>query len=159
MRLALYQPDIPQNTGTIVRLCACLGVPQDIIEPCGFTFTEKQLRRAAMDYAERAELRRHISWEDFKPAVKGRLILASTKAAIAYTEFSFQADDTILLGQEQAGVPNEVHNHADARLTIPMQGDARSLNIAVAGAMVLGEALRQTGGFATTDLDASDDLE
>jgi tRNA (cytidine/uridine-2'-O-)-methyltransferase len=149
MRLALYQPDIPQNTGTLVRLCACLGVPLDIIEPCGFTFTDKQLRRAAMDYADRAELKRHNSWADFVPTLSGRLVLASTKGARPYTDFAFRADDLILLGQEQSGVPDEVHTRADARLVIPMQGGARSLNIAVAGAMILGEALRQTNGFAT----------
>ncbi|HJM92540.1 MAG: tRNA (cytidine(34)-2'-O)-methyltransferase [Alphaproteobacteria bacterium] len=149
MRLALYQPDIPQNTGTLVRLCACLDVPLDIIEPCGFTFTDKQLRRAAMDYAERAELTRHNSWADFIPGLTGRLILATTKGARPHTDFAFRADDIILLGQEQSGVPNEVHDRADARLVIPMRGGARSLNIAVAGAMILGEALRQTDGFAT----------
>lgn len=149
MRLALYQPDIPQNTGTLIRLCACLGVPLDIIEPCGFTFTDKQLRRAAMDYAGRADLRRHNSWADFLPRLDGRLLLASTKGAVPYADFTFRADDIILLGQEQSGVPEEVHVRADARLVIPMQADARSLNIAVAGAMILGEALRQTDGFAT----------
>lgn len=149
MRLALYQPDIPQNTGTLIRLCACLGVPLDIIEPCGFTFTDKQLRRAAMDYAKGASLQRHDSWTDFLPATTGRLILATTKSANPYTTFAFQADDIILLGQEQSGVPMEVHDRADARLRIPMRGGARSLNIAIAGAMILGEALRQTDGFVT----------
>ncbi|MDP6875310.1 MAG: tRNA (cytidine(34)-2'-O)-methyltransferase [Alphaproteobacteria bacterium] len=152
MRLALYQPDIPQNTGTLVRLCACLGVPLDIIEPCGFTFTDKQLRRAAMDYAERAELQRHDSWSDFLPGLNGRLLLASTKGAVPYADFAFRNEDIILLGQEQSGVPEEVHARADARLVIPMQAGARSLNIAVAGAMILGEALRQTDGFATDGL-------
>lgn len=149
MRLALYQPDIPQNTGTLIRLCACLGVPLDIIEPCGFTFTDKQLRRAAMDYAAAATLQRHDSWLDFLPTVNGRLILASTKSAEPYTAFAFRADDIILLGQEQSGVPDEVHARADARLRIPMRAGARSLNVAVAGAMLLGEALRQTNGFVT----------
>ncbi|MBC8241960.1 MAG: tRNA (cytidine(34)-2'-O)-methyltransferase [Alphaproteobacteria bacterium] len=148
MRLALYQPDIPQNTGTLIRLCACLGVPLDIIEPCGFTFTDKQLRRAAMDYAEQAALQRHVSWHDFLPTVAGRLILATTKGASPYAEFAFRRDDIILLGQEGSGVPGEVHDRADARLRIPMQVNARSLNIAVAGAMIMGEALRQTDGFA-----------
>ena len=149
MRLALYQPDIPQNTGTLIRLCACLGVPLDIIEPCGFTFTDKQLRRAAMDYAGQADLRRHDSWADFLPRLDGRLLLASTKGAMPYADFTFRADDNILLGQEQSGVPEEVHVRADARLVIPMRADARSLNIAVAGAKILGHALRQTDGFAT----------
>ena len=132
-----------------MRLCACLDVPLDIIEPCGFTFTDKQLRRAAMDYAERAELARHNSWADFIPGLTGRLILATTKGTRPHTDFAFRADDIILLGQEQSGVPNEVHDRADARLVIPMRGGARSLNIAIAGAMILGEALRQTTGFAT----------
>ncbi|SVA86698.1 uncharacterized protein METZ01_LOCUS139552 [marine metagenome] len=148
MRLALYQPDIPQNTGTLIRLCACLDVPIDIIEPCGFTFTDRQLRRAAMDYTKDAELRRHDSWDQFLPQIAGRLVLATTKADSPYTKFTFQADDHILLGQEQSGVPEEVHEQADARLQIPMRKGARSLNIAVAGAMILGEALRQTHGFA-----------
>ncbi|MDA1097375.1 MAG: tRNA methyltransferase [Proteobacteria bacterium] len=149
MRLALYQPDIPQNTGTLIRLCACLGVPLDIIEPCGFTFTDKQLRRAAMDYAAAAALQRHHSWADFLPTATGRLILATTKSATPYATFAFRSNDVILLGQEQAGVPAAVHDRADARLRIPMQASARSLNIAIAGAMILGEALRQTDGFVT----------
>lgn len=149
MRLALYQPDIPQNTGTLIRLCACLGVPLDIIEPCGFTFTDKQLRRAAMDYAADVALVRHDSWDHFLPTVTGRLILATTKSRQPHTAFEFAAQDIILLGQEQSGVPDDVHDRADARVHIPMQGGARSLNIAVAGAMILGEGLRQTNGFAT----------
>ncbi len=149
MHLALYQPDIPQNTGTLIRLCACLAVPLDIIEPCGFTFTDKQLRRAAMDYAEGAEVYRHDSWEAFLPQLQGRLLLATTKGNEPYAGFTFQPDDVILLGREQAGVPDTVHDRADARLFIPMAPGARSLNIAVAGAMILGEALRQTSGFAT----------
>ncbi len=153
MRLALYQPDIPQNTGTLIRLCACLGVPLDIIEPCGFTFTDKQLRRAAMDYAAGAMLQRHKSWSDFLPTASGRLILATTKSASPYATFAFRADDIILLGQEQSGAPAAVHDRADARLRIPMQAGARSLNIAVAGAMILGEALRQTDGFVTAHSD------
>ena len=149
MRLALYQPDIPQNTGTLIRLCACLGIPLDIVEPCGFTFTDKQLRRAAMDYADSVDLARHDSWAHFLPTVAGRLIPATTKSDKPYTAFAFEPHDIILLGQEQAGVPTDVHDRADARLYIPMQKGARSLNIAVAGAMILGEALRQTNGFAT----------
>lgn len=147
MRLALYQPDIPQNTGTLIRLCACLSVPLDIIEPCGFTFTDRQLRRAAMDYADGVDLSRHDSWRHFLPRITGRLILATTKGDHPYTDFAFRKNDIILLGQEQSGVPEEVHARADARLHIPMQKTARSLNIAVAGAMILGEALRQTNGF------------
>jgi|TARA_B100002003_G_C13908045_1_gene442065 tRNA (cytidine/uridine-2'-O-)-methyltransferase len=149
MRLALYQPDIPQNTGTLIRLCACLGVPLDIIEPCGFTFTDKQLRRAAMDYAGEVALQRHNSWADFVPSMTGRLILATTRGADPHLTFAFRPDDIILLGQEGSGVPAEVHDRADARLRIPMRTAARSLNIAIAGAMILGEALRQTDGFVT----------
>jgi len=151
MRLVLYQPDIPQNTGTLIRLCACLNVPFDIIEPCGFTFTDRQLQRAAMDYAADAELCRHASWNHFLLQISGRLILGTTKGDSAYTNFAFQADDYILLGQEQSGVPKEIHERADARLYIPMRNGARSLNIAVAGAMILGEALRQTHGFTESD--------
>lgn len=159
MRLALYQPDIPQNTGTLIRLCACLSVPLDIIEPCGFTYTDRQLRRAAMDYADDVNLKRHDSWDHFKADRadrahrSGRLVLATTKGDRAYTAFDFQSGDTILLGQEQSGVPEEIHDQADGRLHIPMQKGARSLNIAVAGAMILGEALRQTQGFATARSD------
>ena len=151
MHLVLYQPDIPQNTGTLIRLCACLNVPFDIIEPCGFTFTDRQLRRAAMDYAADAELCRHASWNHFLPQISGRLILGTTKGDSAYTNFAFQVDEYFLLGQEQSGVPKEIHERADARLYIPMRNGARSLNIAIAGAMILGEALRQTHGFATAN--------
>jgi tRNA (cytidine/uridine-2'-O-)-methyltransferase len=128
----------------------------DIIEPCGFTFTDRQLRRAAMDYADDVILHRHDSWDHFKAdrtQRAGRLVLATTRGELAYTAFDFQSGDTILLGQEQSGVPEEIHDQADGRLHIPMQNGARSLNIAVAGAMILGEALRQTQGFATAQPD------
>jgi tRNA (cytidine/uridine-2'-O-)-methyltransferase len=144
MRIALYQPDIPQNTGAIVRICACLGLPLDIIEPCGFTFTDRQMRRAAMDYAPLADVTRHTSWQTFRPTVTGRLVLLTTRADVAYTDFAFQADDTLLFGSEAAGVPEDVHRSADRRLRIPMVDGARSLNLAVAAGMVAGEALRQT---------------
>jgi len=150
MRLALYQPDIPQNTGTIIRLCACLGVPLDVIEPCGFTFTDRQLRRAAMDYAPLAEVQRHASWSRFREATAGRLILLTTRGKTAYTAFTFADGDVLLCGSEAAGVPQDVHDAAAARLRVPMRIDARSLNVAVAAAMVLGEALRQTGGLAAS---------
>jgi len=150
MRLALYQPDIPQNTGTIIRLCACLGVPLDVIEPCGFTFTDRQLRRAAMDYAPLAEVQRHASWTRFRDAAAGRLILLTTRGDAAYTAFRFADDDVLLFGSEAAGVPQDVHDAAAARLRVPMRADARSLNVAVVAAMVLGEALRQTGGLAAS---------
>ena len=150
MRLALFEPDIPQNTGTILRLAACLGLGVDIIEPCGFAFSDRRLKRAGMDYIDRVSLIRHDSWADFETD-KGdtRLILLTTKADLNYCEFNFTGTDTLLLGRESAGVPAQVHVVADARLTIPMSPDLRSLNIATAAAMVLGEALRQTGGFST----------
>jgi tRNA (cytidine/uridine-2'-O-)-methyltransferase len=149
IRLALYQPDIPQNTGTLLRLSACLGVALDIIEPCGFLLSDARLRRAGMDYLDLAALRRHESWERFQQARRGRLLLLTTAAETCYQDFAFQPGDTLLLGRESAGAPPEVHAAADARLLIPMQPGRRSLNVALAGAMVLGEALRQTGGFAT----------
>ncbi len=147
MRLALYEPDIPQNAGALIRLGACLGVGVDIIEPCGFVFTDRGLKRAGMDYLELAEIARHASWAAFRAAAKGRLVLLTSKGTTAYTEFAFAGDDIILLGRESVGVPEEVHRAADARLRIPLKPGLRSLNVAQAGAMVLGEALRQTKGF------------
>ena len=148
MRLALYEPDIPQNTGTILRLGACMGVAVDIIEPCGFIFSDKALARAGMDYLNRADFTRHISWKAFLAArAPGRLVLLTTKASLAYTGFAFDAGDTILLGRESAGVPEAVHDTVDAALRIPLVPGARSINVAQAAAMVLGEALRQTKGF------------
>jgi tRNA (cytidine/uridine-2'-O-)-methyltransferase len=144
MRLALFEPDIPQNAGAILRLGACLDVAVDIIEPAGFSLSDKALKRAGMDYLEKARLRRHPSWERFlADRVPGRLILLTTKAAQPYAGFAFAPDDTLLLGRESAGVPKAVHTYADARLLIPMAAGARSLNVALAAAMVLGEALRQ----------------
>ena len=145
MRLALYQPDIAQNAASLIRLGACLGVAVDIIEPCGFLFTDKGFRRAGMDYLELASVTRHASWEAFRPS--GRLVLLTTKADHAYTRFAFAPDDVILLGRESAGVPEDVHAAAHARLRIPLQPGLRSINVAQAAAMVLGEALRQTDGF------------
>jgi tRNA (cytidine/uridine-2'-O-)-methyltransferase len=147
MRLALYEPDIPQNTGALIRLGACLGVGIDIIEPCGFLFSDRRLRRAGMDYLEKAEITRHESWAAFSSAHRGRLIVLTSKAADPYTGFAFAPGDTLLLGRESAGVPEQVHNAADARLRIPLQPGFRSLNVAQAAAMALGEALRQTSGF------------
>jgi tRNA (cytidine/uridine-2'-O-)-methyltransferase len=148
MRLALYEPDIPQNAGALIRLGACLGVALDIIEPCGFLFSDKGLKRAGMDYVAQAKIVRHPSWAAFLVArAPGRLILLTSKAAASYTDFAFAPDDTILLGRESAGVPEAVHAAADARLRIAMRPGLRSLNVAQAGAMVLGEALRQTKGF------------
>lgn len=149
MRLALFQPDIPQNTGTLLRLGACLDFAVDIIEPCGFIFNEKAMRRAGMDYLEQVSYRRHNSWQDFlayraaHPEEYGRLVLMSTHASEPYTDFSFQPNDIILMGRESAGVPEDVHNQADARLLIPMNPKARSINMAISAAMVVGEVLRQ----------------
>jgi len=148
MRIALYQPDIPQNTGTILRLAACLGLGVDIVEPCGFVLTDKRLRRAGMDYLDAVDLRRHASWEAYLAAPRaGRRVLLTTRGETVYTDFAFRPDDTLLLGRESAGAPPEVHAAADARLRVPLRAGQRSLNVAVAAAMVAGEALRQTGGF------------
>lgn len=150
MRLALFQPDIPQNTGTMMRLCACLDLPIDIIEPCGFIFNDKAMRRAGMDYLDFVDYRRHDSWADFlqyraeHQQEYGRIVLLTTHASEPYVNFKFQANDIILMGRESAGVPEEVHKMADARLLIPMNEHARSINVAVSASMVIGEALRQT---------------
>ena len=150
MRLALYQPDIPQNTGTILRLAACLGVPVDVIGPTSFDMTGRSLRRAGLDYLDHADLTRHDSFEAFlssKTQAGRRLVLLSSHATMTHVAFQFGAADTLLLGRESAGVPDAVHAVAGARIKIPMRQGLRSLNIAVAAAMVLGEALRQTNGF------------
>ena len=150
MRLALYEPDIPQNAGSLMRLGACLGVGIDVIEPCGFLLSDKNFRRAGMDYLKSADIRRHPSWarfhEDFS-ASGGRLVLLTTRGDMAYSDFGCAAGDTLLVGRESAGAPQQVHEAAHARLVIPMRPDMRSLNVAQAAAMVLGEALRQTGNF------------
>ena len=147
MRLALYEPDIPQNTGAILRLCACLGIAADLIEPFGFIWHDRHLKRAGMDYLDQVELRLHRSWSAFRAVPKGRLILLTTQGTVSYHRFAFAADDTLLLGRESAGVPAEVHAAADLRVRVPLQKGARSLNVALAAAMVLSEALRQTSGF------------
>jgi tRNA (cytidine/uridine-2'-O-)-methyltransferase len=147
VRLALFQPDIAPNAGTLIRLGACLGVPVDIIEPCGFVLSDARFRRAGMDYLEMAAVTRHVSWEAFRGALSGRLVLLTSKGSDPYTGFSFEPEDTLLLGRESAGVPDDVHASVDARLRIPLKPGLRSLNVAQAGAMVLGEALRQTKGF------------
>ena len=153
MRLALFQPDMPQNTGTMLRLGACVNVEVDIIEPCGFVFSEYALRRYGMDYLELVKYRRHKSWEDFMyyaknhPEEYGRIILLTTKSSVLYTDFEFRKNDVLLLGRESAGVPEAVHKTVDARLVIPMTEAARSINVAVSATMVLGEALRQTDLF------------
>jgi tRNA (cytidine/uridine-2'-O-)-methyltransferase len=150
VRLALYQPDIPQNTGTMLRMAACLGVAIDIVEPAGFDVSDRNFRRAALDYLDALDITRHPSWrafETFRAERRLRLVLATTKAATPYTEFAFEATDVVLLGRESAGVPDEVHAAADARVVVPMRPGLRSLNVAVAAAMILGEVLRQTGAF------------
>ncbi len=147
-RIALYQPDIPGNTGTILRFAACMGVGVDIIEPAGFRLDDKTLKRAGMDYLELASLTRHASWdafEEWRLLEQTRLILITTKAANSYTDFSFRPDDILLFGRESAGVPDNVHNAADERLLIPMVEGARSLNLALSVSMVMGEAIRQIG--------------
>jgi tRNA (cytidine/uridine-2'-O-)-methyltransferase len=157
MRLALYQPDIPQNAGTILRMAACLGVPVDVIGPTGFDMTDRSLRRAGLDYLAHVEITRHLDWAAFiveRGRRQSRLVLATTKGAVGYTDVQFRADDTLLLGRESAGVPEHVHTAADLRVCIPLAAGLRSLNIAVAGAMILGEALRQTAGFPQVSADA-----
>ena len=147
MRLALYQPDIAQNTGTMLRLAACLGIGVDVIAPTGFDMTDRALRRAGLDYLAHVEIVRHASFADFEAARQrwgSRLVLLTTRAELAYTDFAFRATDTLLVGRESAGVPEPVHQAADARLRIPIRPGLRSLNVAVAAAMALGEALRQT---------------
>jgi tRNA (cytidine/uridine-2'-O-)-methyltransferase len=148
MRIALYQPDIPQNTGTILRLCACLGIEAHIIEPTGFPSSDRAFRRAGMDYLNAVALTRHASWRDFETWRRlrpCRLILFTTKATLSYLDFSFAADDVLLFGRESAGASEAVHTAADARLLIPMRPGMRSLNVAIAAALAAGEALRQTG--------------
>jgi tRNA (cytidine/uridine-2'-O-)-methyltransferase len=148
MRIALYQPDIPQNTGTILRLCACLGVEAHIIEPAGFPTSDRHFRRAGMDYLDRLAIIRHDSWrhfEDWRGRDGGRLLLLTTKGARSYLEETYRVDDILMLGRESAGVPDEVAAAADQRLVIPIQSGMRSMNVAMAAAMALGEALRQTG--------------
>lgn len=153
MRLALFQPDIPQNTGTLLRLGACLDLPLDIIEPCGFLFNEKAMRRAGMDYLDFVSFKRHNSWNDFldyrekHPEEYGRIVLLTTHASEPFFDFKFEKNDIILMGRESAGVPECVHQIADARLRIPMNEKARSINVAVSAVMAVGEALRQTNLF------------
>ena len=150
MRLALYQPDIAPNAGTMMRLCACFGVGIDVIEPCGFVFDDRKLRRAGMDYLEHLDCRRHASWDAFRLAIKpARLVLLTTKAAMPYHQFAFDKNDILMVGRESAGVPDDVHAAVDARVVIPMRPETRSLNVALAASIVLSEALRQTGLLPT----------
>ncbi|MBV8939839.1 MAG: tRNA (cytidine(34)-2'-O)-methyltransferase [Alphaproteobacteria bacterium] len=143
--VALYEPDIPQNVGSVMRLCACLGAPLHIVEPCGFPWDDKRLKRVAMDYAAQVRLQRHRAWEEFR-ASAGRLVLFSTRAETPYTAFAYRPGDILLFGRESAGVPEHVHEAAHARVTIPLHPATRSLNVALAAAMGLGEALRQQSG-------------
>lgn len=145
MRVALFQPDIPQNVGAVLRLAACLDVPVDVIGPCGFPFSDAGLRRAGMDYAARARVHDHISWAHFQKGRQGRLVLATTAGALPFHDCAFRADDVLLFGRESAGVPDEVHRAAQARIVVPMAPGGRSLNVAMCAAIVLAEALRQTG--------------
>lgn len=148
--LALFQPDIAQNTGTLLRLGACLGVPVHVIGPAGFDLSDRAVRRAGMDYLEHAALVRHIGWTAFlawAEADRRRLVLATTRGSTSHLATAYTAADVILLGRESAGVPDDVHERADARVRIPMRAGLRSLNVAIAGAMILNEALRVTGGF------------
>lgn len=147
LRIALYQPDIPGNTGTILRLAACLGLGVDIIEPAGFDISDRNLKRAGMDYLAAVSLTRHVTWDRFEAwrATSGRrLVLASTKAAEPYTRFAYRPDDILLFGRESAGVPDSVHERADGRVIVPMAEGQRSLNVAMSVAMITGEAIRQT---------------
>ncbi len=148
MRIALYEPDIPQNTATILRLCACLGIEAHIIEPAGFPTSDRAFRRAGMDYLDAVALKRHVCWHDFEAwrrSQRYRLVLFTTGGTLSYLDYRFAAADVLLFGRESAGVPQMVHAAADARLVIPMRPAMRSLNVAVAAAMAAGEALRQTG--------------
>ena len=147
MRIALFQPDIAGNVGTLLRLGACLDVAVDLIEPMGFAFGQRGLARAAMDYAAHVQVRRHADWDAFLATVTGRVVLATTAGAVPLPQVRFAADDVLLLGSEGAGVPAHVHDRADLRVRVPMRAGLRSLNVAVAGALLLGEALRQTGGW------------
>ena len=147
IRIALFEPDIPQNTGTILRLCACLGVEAHLIEPAGFPVTDRAFRRAGMDYLDQVRLVRHAAWQDFAAWRRQeglRLVLFTTHATIPYLGHAYRADDILLFGRESAGVPEAVRQAADVRLTIPMRPGLRSLNVAMAVAMAVGEAIRQT---------------
>ncbi len=159
LRLALYQPDIPQNAGTMLRMCACLGVAADIIEPAGFPVSDRHFRRAGMDYLDQVTIRRHVSWTTFdadRRAEGARLVLLTTRGAVAHTAFRFRRGDILMVGRESAGVPEEVHVAADGRVVIPMRPALRSLNVAVSAAIALGEALRQLDAYPSEASASSD---
>lgn len=143
MRLALFEPDNPQNAGALVRLAACFGAALDVIEPCGFPWDDKRLRRVAMDYVDLVRVVRHTSWAAFQAARAGRLVLLTTGGNVPYDRFAYRADDILMVGRESGGVPDAVHRAADARLVIPLAPGARSLNVATAAAVALAEARRQ----------------
>jgi tRNA (cytidine/uridine-2'-O-)-methyltransferase len=148
MRIALFQPDIPQNTGTVLRLGACLGVPVHIIEPAGFPSSDRAFRRAGMDYLDQVEVVRHVDWDAFEAwrnAERARLVLFTTRADRSYLDCAFRRDDVLLFGSESTGVPEKVHAAANVRVAIPMREGLRSLNVAMAAAMAVGEAMRQIG--------------
>ncbi|WP_294356294.1 tRNA (cytidine(34)-2'-O)-methyltransferase [uncultured Sphingomonas sp.] len=147
MRIALFQPDIAGNVGTILRLAACMDAGVDLIEPMGFPWSDRALARAGMDYAAAAQVTRHVDWDAFLAASSARLVLATTSGAVPYTEARYAADDVLLFGSESAGVPADVHARADLRVRVPMRSGMRSLNVAVSCAMILGEAMRQTDGW------------
>jgi tRNA (cytidine/uridine-2'-O-)-methyltransferase len=147
MRIALYQPEIPGNVGAVLRLSACFGVAVDLIEPCGFPFSDKRLKRAGMDYAERVEIARHEGWSAFRAKTSVRVVLLSSKATSSLYDTAFRADDVLLVGQESAGVPADVRDASDLAVRIPLIAGLRSLNMAVATGIALSEALRQTGNL------------
>jgi len=147
MRVALYQPDIAGNVGAVMRTCACLGTGLDLIEPMGFQWDDKRVARAGMDYVDHVKVTRHHDWAAFQGSADGRLVLLTTRGATPLHDFAFASDDILLFGRESAGVPDEVHARADARVVIPMAPPLRSLNLSVSAAIVLAEALRQTGGW------------
>lgn len=150
--VALFQPDIPQNVGAAMRLCACMNTSMEIIEPCAFPWKEREFRRTGLDYVDLVKFTRHSSWNAFKDTTKPRrIVLLTTKAAIPYTDFKFSADDILLAGSESNGAPNHVHEEAAGRILVPLHPGLRSLNVVNTLSMVLGEALRQTGQFTVTD--------
>ena len=154
MRLALYQPDIPQNLGAAIRLCACLGVALDVIEPCGFPLTDAAMKRAALDYGDKARLTRHASLETFAAATErdgARLVLVETDGATSFQDFDFSTGDTLIFGRESAGSPGELYRAARASVRIPMVAGLRSLNVVTAATVILTEAMRQTGGWEKLD--------
>jgi len=145
IRLVLFQPDIPQNAGAMMRLAACMGISLDLVEPCGFPLSDQRMKRAGMDYVDRLDLVRHTSWAEFLKVPGGRLVLLTTAGETSHADFAFRPDDRIVMGRESAGVPPDVHDAADARIRIPMRPGLRSINVAQAAAIAVAEALRQTG--------------